>query len=451
MKVLFLAHQFFPEDYAGTEVLTLGLAKELRARGHDARVFAAKRGTGEAGGLRSGEVEDYEYEGVPVRRVGRPEEGFSRPYRLNYENPVMERRAGEYEREFRPDVVHATHLQGVTASVLRAFAEVGTPIVYTATDFWAVCPVVDLMRHDGVLCRGPEVSHCVRCVASRSPGSRMASIVERTPPLALEAIGALSRTPLFGVAHPLRQVRDLARRAGSLRETLKLVDHFIAPTKLTRDLLQENGVGVGKTAVSHYGIDTRSVPADRPPRQRTGLRVGFIGTLGPHKGCDLLIRAFGELSKEADATLTIYGDLSRYGAYGEELLAMSEGEAGITFPGTFAPQEIGAVLASFDVLVVPSRWYENTPLVVFESFASRTPVVATDLGGLSEVVKHDENGLLFALDDAEDLTRQLRRLAEEPGLLEKLRSGIGPVKTIAENVDELETLYRKLTTSEASA
>jgi glycosyltransferase involved in cell wall biosynthesis len=71
-------------------------------------------------------------------------------------------------------------------------------------------------------------------------------------------------------------------------------------------------------------------------------------------------------------------------------------------------------------------------------------VVATDLGGMSEFVKHEENGLLFELENVEDLARQLRRLGEEPGLLERLRAGIGPVKTVEENVDELEELYSTL-------
>jgi glycosyltransferase involved in cell wall biosynthesis len=94
-----------------------------------------------------------------------------------------------------------------------------------------------------------------------------------------------------------------------------------------------------------------------------------------------------------------------------------------------------------DVLVVPSRWYENGPGVIFEAFAAGVPVVATDLGGMSEFVRPEKDGLLFGLEDHDDLARQLRRLLEEPGLLESLRAGIRPVKTVQENVDELETLY----------
>ncbi len=83
MRILLAAHQFFPEHYAGVEIVTLGLAREFRARGHETFVLAPKRSiTGN--NIEPGEIEDYEFEGVPVRRVGRPKEGVSRPYRLDY-------------------------------------------------------------------------------------------------------------------------------------------------------------------------------------------------------------------------------------------------------------------------------------------------------------------------------------------------------------------------------
>lgn len=442
MKILLTAHQFFPDHSAGVETVTLGIARELKARGHEPHVLAARRS--EPGGIRPGEVEDYEYEEVPVHRIGRPEEGFSRPYHLNYRNATMAYKAREYVKELQPDIVHAMHLQGLSADVLPVFEEFGAPVVYTATDFWAICPVVDLRRHDGVMCRGPELHHCIRCVASRDPGSRMNAAVNRMPDAALKTAGGLSRTPLSRLFHPLGQVGDLRERPGYIREKMELVDRVIAYTRLTRDLLVANGVGEGRIQVSTYGIDTSDivgVSGDRhlPPP----LRVGFIGTLVPHKGCDTLIRAFRRLSG-SEATLAIHGGPGRYENYTKELRALAGSDGRISFCGTFARPEVGHVLSEIDVLVVPSRWYENAPGVIYEAFAAGVSVIATDLGGMSEVVEHGKNGLLFRLDDPEDLSRQLRRVIEEPGLLEKLRDGIGPVKTVEENVDELEELYNTL-------
>src|SRR5215210_9433906 len=102
VRVLFTLHQFFPESRAGVELVTLGLAKELKSRGHEPFVLAAKRSG--PGGLGPHETEDYVHEGIPFRGVGGPEEGPSRPFRLKYENGEMARRAREYALEVEPDV-----------------------------------------------------------------------------------------------------------------------------------------------------------------------------------------------------------------------------------------------------------------------------------------------------------------------------------------------------------
>ncbi len=448
MRILFAAHQFFPEHYAGVEIVTLGLAQELRARGHETYVLAPKRSM-PFNDIRPGEIENYEFGGVPVRRVGRPKEGVFRPYRLGYENEVMARRTREYMREVRPDIVHAEHFQGLSASVIPVFKEFGAALVYTATDFWTICPVVDLRRHDGVMCEGPDLPHCIRCVVSRSGGSLasilMKAAVDRTSDAALRTAGRLSETPPLSKTFPLRQVWALKERPGYIREHMEQVDHIIAYTQLMKDLLLANGIGNGRIGISHYGIDIS--PILETPRNRNlppPLRIGFIGTLAPHKGCDILIRAFRSLPTELEATLDIYGNLKRFELFVEELRRLAEGDERINFVGPFQRERVGQVLSGLDVLVVPSRWYENQPGVILEAFAAGIPVVGTDLGGISEFVKHEENGLLFELENAEDLARQLRRLGEEPGLLKKLRAGIGPVKTVKENVDELEELYNAL-------
>jgi glycosyltransferase involved in cell wall biosynthesis len=443
MRILYVAHQFFPEHYAGVEVLTLGLAKEAKFRGHETFVLAAKRSI-PGNNIEPGQTQDYEFEGVPVRRVGRPTEGLSRPYRLDYENETMARRTREYMRDINPDVAHALHFQGLSASVIPVFKEFDVPLVYTATDFWAVCPVVDLRRHDGATCKGPELHHCVRCIASRYPGTQMKDMLDKTPNAVIRAAGTLSKTPLSRLSHSLRQVGAVQERPEYIREKMELIDEIIAPTKLTRDLLHANGVGAGKIQVSHYGIDTSNIEeASRDHNVPPPLRVGFIGTLAPHKGCDVLIQAFKSLPK-LDARLSIHANLERKKAYVQGLRRIVGNDPRINFAGPFTRDRLGEVMSEVDVLVVPSRWYENAPVVIYEAFAAKTPVIATDLGGMSEVVEHEKNGLLFELENVQDLARQLQRLAGEPGLLDRLREGIGPVKTVEDSMDEMEQLYKEL-------
>ncbi|MGH3086800.1 MAG: glycosyltransferase family 4 protein [Rubrobacteraceae bacterium] len=445
MRILFTAHQFFPEHYAGTEILTLGLVRELKARGHEPFVLAPRRSV-PITDIRPGEIVDYEFEGIPVRRVGRPEESAEPPYELDYQNDVMARRAREYALEIEPDVVHAMHFQGLSASVIPVFEELGLPLVYTATDFWAVCPVVDLRRHDGAMCEGPELSHCVRCVASRYPNSRMARAMKWVPDAVIGAAGRRSGSLLSSLLRQPRAVGAIEERPGHLREKIGRVDRVIAPTRLMRDMLVSNGVGTEDTVeVSNYGIDTSHM-AGGPPNTNVPppLRIGYMGSMAPHKGCDTLIEAFKKLPPELDASLAIHGNLERFRPFVNKLRRLAAGDERIDFAGPFQREQVGRVFSETDVLVVPSRWYENAPVVIYESFAAGVPVIATDLGGMSEVVEHGENGLLFELDDAEDLARQLRRLAEEPGLIEKLRADIPPVKTVQQSADELEELYGSL-------
>jgi glycosyltransferase involved in cell wall biosynthesis len=439
VRILFALHQFFPESGAGVELVTLGLAKELRARGHETFVLAARRSL--PGGISPYETEDYEHEGIPVRRVGRPEEGPSRPYRLNYENAEMAHKAREYAREVGPDVVHAMHLQGLSASVVPAFKDLRLPVVFTAADFWTVCPVVDLRRHDGAMCRGPETHHCVRCIASRNREPRINRRAD-LPGAAVRAAALLSRTPLARLSGALRQVADVRERPARIREGMEGVDRVLAYTRLTEDLLGRNGIGGDEIIVSPYGIDAarlREAGAARRPSDT--LRVGFVGTLAPHKGPDLLVRAFRTLPRDLDATLRVHGGGGGYEGYAEGLRRLAAGDERIGLAGAFAKEDLGRVLSKMDVLVVPSRWYENAPGVIFEAFAAGLPVVATGLGGMSEFVRHGENGLLFPLDDAGELARLLRRMAEEPGLLQELREGVPPVKTVGEYVEELESVY----------
>jgi glycosyltransferase involved in cell wall biosynthesis len=90
---------------------------------------------------------------------------------------------------------------------------------------------------------------------------------------------------------------------------------------------------------------------------------------------------------------------------------------------------------------VPSVWYENSPNVILEAFAHRTPVIASDLGGMAELVQHDVNGLVFEPGNAKALARQLRRLLDDSDLLARLRDGITPVRTIGDEMRQVIDIY----------
>ena len=104
------------------------------------------------------------------------------------------------------------------------------------------------------------------------------------------------------------------------------------------------------------------------------------------------------------------------------------------------------MLSALDVVVVPSLCYENSPLVIHEAFAAGIPVIATDLGGMRELVQHEVNGLLFERANVQNLAHQLQRITQEAHLLTELRRGIPQVKSVDHEADELVSVYETIAT-----
>lgn len=112
--------------------------------------------------------------------------------------------------------------------------------------------------------------------------------------------------------------------------------------------------------------------------------------------------------------------------------------------GGYRHWNIADIMAEIDVLVVPSIWNENSPLTIHETFLSKTPIIATDIGGMAELVQDGINGLLFKTGSTRDLREKIERIIRHPDLIGGLSKNIRPVKTIEENAGEIERLYREL-------
>jgi glycosyltransferase involved in cell wall biosynthesis len=136
------------------------------------------------------------------------------------------------------------------------------------------------------------------------------------------------------------------------------------------------------------------------------------------------IRIIGEVRPDFAARLR---ELDRRGA--------------VEFHGAFSPSELGDLLAEVDAAVLPSMWWDCAPLAAAECLAARVPLVVPRLGGLPEAVRDEVDGLVYDALDGDDLARKLDRLAEEPGLLERLQQNISAPRPFADYVDELEAYY----------
>ena len=98
------------------------------------------------------------------------------------------------------------------------------------------------------------------------------------------------------------------------------------------------------------------------------------------------------------------------------------------------------------MLIVPSLWHENNPRVIQEAYAGKTPVIASDVGGISEYVEHGSNGFLFKRGDASDLSLLISQIMDDPSQIGQLSANLPEVKSMQQEMDEIEAIYQQLIT-----
>jgi glycosyltransferase involved in cell wall biosynthesis len=444
VNILLTVHQFFPNYFSGTEVLTFSVAKELLRRGHNVAVltgFPAATLLDDAD-----RFDEYDVEGIHVFRFHHayvPMGDQDTVTEIEYDNHLAAQYFVSLLEKFKPDVIHFFHFSRLGAGMIDAAVKAGIPAYYTPTDFWSICPTSQLLLHGGDICGGPSraAGNCVKHVAELTRGPRARQITRLIPDSVADVVvqlttdGVLPRYPLSN------EVAAMSRRRPFLVSRLNWLNRIIAPTQLVAGVLKRNGVNPDLILNSGYGIDAGGYDTDLPKvAPGEALVIGFIGTPAPHKGPHVLLEAFKGLPA-GKARLKIYGNPADFPDYYAGLQKRADGMDTIEFCGTFPNHEIGKVLSGIHVLVVPSLWYENTPLVVHSSLAAKRPVIASNFAGLSEAVKHEQNGLTFTPGDFLALRQALQRLFDEPALLGRMADNCRPPKSSVEYVDELLALY----------
>ena len=234
-----------------------------------------------------------------------------------------------------------------------------------------------------------------------------------------------------------------ARHEGLRTRVLPHVARFLSPSRFLLGQLRDWGIPEQRSQHLPTGMDLE-LP-ERTPRPADGLRFAYIGSLVPVKGVDVLLRAWGQLSPalRASSSLRVFGPNQYEPAHVRELERLAV-EVGATLEGPLERDHVGRALCEADVLCVPSVWYENAPLGVFEATRARTAVLASDLGGLAEMVREGENGWRFAPGDAGALAARMEELIRDPGRLDALDFDRVHVPDVDEQVDGIEAVYREV-------
>ncbi|NRA96775.1 MAG: glycosyltransferase [Planctomycetes bacterium] len=440
LKILMVVHQYVPRHVAGTEVYTHNLASALSKR-HDVLVLAAES--------------DYDkdrfaeqrirVDGVAVHQVTHNYKWSS--FRDTYDCPEADAIFRRILREEAPDVVHIQHLHYFSANFVTIARSRGIPVVYTLHDYMLMCPRDGtLRREDGEICQVPVPSKCRDCIAHHEldgaappvlPRGLLPGVAAMVPADVVRELRRARQAPAAPDAPPEEAASE---RLDYLRRVLADVDLFVSPSEFLRQRFIDAGmIDADRIIASDNGYDLARLPAapTRPARASDQLRVGYVGTIAKHKGIHLIVDAMNDIDDDRVAC-RIWGDVTAFWEYTEQL------RHSITNPktllmGPFENHRITDILCDLDLLIVPSLWFENSPLTVHEAAACGVPVLASDQGGLAEYVLPEVTGRHFALGDVDDLRRKILSFIENP--MTAFNPGALTLKSIEDDAQDTEQRY----------
>jgi glycosyltransferase involved in cell wall biosynthesis len=286
-------------------------------------------------------------------------------------------------QQLRPKVVHFHHYAGFG---LEAFLHVrealpGCRIVLTLHEFLALCHHYGQMvtRSDHSLCHEPSSVRCNRCYSDIAPS-------------------------------------DFFLRKLYIDRFFQLVDHFVAPSEFLAGRYIASGVPEGRISVIENAI-AEPAPARAPSRRERDdpLRVGFFGQISSLKGINVLLDAAEILEErgERNVVFEIHGNYQGQPPQFMESFVARLPKLGrnVRYRGPYDNRQVDQLMQRVDLILVPSIWWENSPVVIQEALRNRKPVVCSDIGGMAEKVRDGIDGFHFPVGDPMALASLLRRLS----------------------------------------
>jgi glycosyltransferase involved in cell wall biosynthesis len=409
MKILYVVHQFYPEHRSGTERFLLHLANAVQRCGHRVEVvtysFAEKTEFQKRGELL---VRKYLYNRLPVTAVRHDRVPIDINSSLcdvaGLEFAIEFLRAGSY------DLVHIVHPMRL-GPFATAAAQIALPYVITLTDFWMICPKINLLTSFGTICTGPQSGN-----------------------LCLQFCPELSK-------------ESVVMRLKAAHNILQGAKAVVCPSRLVSALVKQEFLELEITVVPH-GLRLEDLSgSERTYKEDSPLVFGYCGGLSPHKGVHVLVNAFRAVSYAA-AELRIYGAASAYEKeYERTLQQLAADDERIRFCGTYGEHETGKIFKALDVLIIPSLCYETYSFVLREALASNVPVIASAISSLDEEIQDSVTGFLFPIGDEAALSLKMNQIMANPSILtpikSALRSFVCPLEE--EEAYAYERIYRGIT------
>lgn len=416
MNVLLISHYFLPQYTAGTEIYTYRLGMALGKRGHSVHVLAGAIDPNARKPIRW----DEDVLGLPVTFFSPKRETKLQHLQQSLhdgQRPEFEPMFEQVLDQIQPQVVHIQQLSTLSVSFIHIAKARGIPVVVMLNDYWFLCQRVQMIKSDGERCDGFDAKICADCLL------------------------ATYRQPVRTLGKPTAR-KASERRRQVLGDALRAADLILSPSRHLIKVHEEHGIP--KDTIIHCDYGFPEPESISPVEPSVPLKVGYLGSIVPHKGLHILIDAINRL--DGKAHLTIHGSPSANHNFYRDLWRKNLDM--VKFAGVSDPQNPYPTIAAYDVMVVPSLWEENSPLVIHEAHAAGRPVIASRVGGAKELIKDGVDGFLVPPGDVQALADVLGDLADDPQKLVDMSSQSRPHKPIDGNAEEIEGFYYKLQSKE---
>lgn len=374
MRILLVNKFLYPKGGAETYVLKLGDA--LTEKGHSVEYFGLENEKNTVGNSVGAYVSDMDF-----NRGAR--KNLKAPFRIIYSREAR-KKIRRVLYDFKPDVVHLNNIQfHLTPSIIleidkyRKKTKRSVKIVYTAHDYQLICPSHGLFDNDIKPCErclGGNYTHCLRTRCMKN--SRAKSLLAMLDAYYWKASKAYS-----------------------------LIDTVVCPSEFLKGKLDTQERFADKTVAVHNFIEDSGFDASAIKKEGYVLEFGH---LSKDKGTLTLL----EVARRMPEVKFIFAG---YGVAESEIAKVENAE----FVGFKTGEELKMLIAKAKCSVYPSEWYENCPFSVMESQLYATPVIASRMGGIPELIREGETGLTFEAGNADDLETKLRYLLFEEGVAEQ--------------------------------
>jgi glycosyltransferase involved in cell wall biosynthesis len=314
---------------------------------------------------------------------------------------------------FKPDVVHFHHffLMGIETLLEVRKTLPDAKIVFTLHEYLAICHRNGLMvkNKTNALCSKASPRDCHGCFPEKSPA-------------------------------------DFFMREMYIKRAFSVVDTFISPSHFLKQRYKAWGLEESSIHVIENGIAKIDEKGVKAKQHEELIHLAYFGQINSYKGLDVLLNSLLLLDRKDRKrfVLDIHGANLEHQPkrFQNEIFENLEKLKGTVFlHGAYQNADLPSLLDSAHWAVVPSIWWENSPIVIQEAFRSGVPVIASNIGGMAEKVVHEVNGLHFSVGKVMSLKNSLLRLIHEPDLYRKCCEGITAPLTIADSAKQNLALY----------